>query len=527
MIRAGRLVLVCLALLPLSLASAGWAASGKQRGAYDRDEAESHSGKRVFWISPSGKDRNSGRSHDSPWKTFAHAILSLRSGDTLVLEDGVYEGENTGYPKIDCSHGAANGTGSGEIIVRAEHERQAFLRGDGTAYPFAIQNCQYWTIEGLHIENGDFKNTAKGEANYGDAMYVYGDRYLTVRRNLLARNNRYSNSHLIDNYYSNHCLYVENEFYYFNRHGILDMYGGYNTYRRNYFNSRGYIDLPEGRPSGAPDRGDSAICLYPAHDAMVENNISEGQRVGFNIQCAYHTNSCDNNRFLGNISLHDVYGHVFKARATGDAFMPHNTYATNEVVIEPVEIGMYARATKNTICDHCSFYGGGKGQIGFVADDGGKGETGDGNYSVFVKNSIAVNFHGLPGLGFVVEDASGTWNWSWQNLVAFGNRIDYVPAVPNPHAVNVYKDDPETEACWVRLRARPASRKEKRPDAGANLVYRYRDGQLTDEPLWDPKTGGFPHGEVIPELNGIPGQSAMDVQQRLKIGVKGCELPLP
>lgn len=521
------ILLLCGVLLSVGMAVAAVTVPGSDKDNCARDPAHCRSKQRVFWIAPTGKDRNSGRSATAPWKTFARAIPSLKPGDTLLLEDGVYDGESTGYPNINCSRRAANGTPSANVTIQAEHERHAFIRGDGTAYPFQMQNCQYWTIAGLNIENGDFKNVAKGEANYGDVMYLYADRFLTVRRNLLARNNRYSNSHLIDNYYSNHSLYVENEFYYFHRHGILDMYGGFNTYRRNYFNSRGYADLPDGRASIGPARGDTAISLYPAHDALVENNISEGQTVGYDIQCAYHTNSCDNNRFFGNISLNDVYGHVFKARGMGDAFMPHNTYAVNEVVIDPVEIGMYARATKNTVCDHCSFFGDAKSQIGFVADDGGKGETGDGNYSVFVKNSIAANFHGLPGLGFVVQDASGTWNWSWQNLVAYGNRIDYVPAAPNQHAVNISKTDPERGACWVWSPAPSGLRKGKPSDVGANIVYRYRDGQLTNEPLWDAKTGSFPHGEVVPELNGTPGQSAMDVQQRLNVGANGCKPPQP
>lgn len=520
------IALVYSALLPGSLAAAlNPVAMGTKKDC-EHDLEVCRSEKRIFWIAPAGKDENSGRSRTSPWKSFGRAIPALRPGDTLMLEDGVYEGQSTGYPDVNCRGGAAKGTSSAPITIRAEHERQAFIRGDGTAYPFRMQNCQYWIIEGLHIENGDFKNTARGDARFGDALYLYADRLLVVRRNLLARNNRYSNSHLIDNYYSNHSLYIENEFYYFSRHGVLDMYGGFNTYRRNYFNSRGYADLADGRPSGAENRGDSAICLYPAHDSIVENNISEGQRVGYDIQCAYRENACNNNKFFGNISLHDVYGHVFKARGMGDSFMPHDTYAVNELVIDPGELGFYARATKNTVCDHCSFFGGGKAQMGVVADRGGRGETGDGNYSVVVKNSIVVNFHGLPGFGFMVEDGSGSWQWTWENLVAYGNRIDYFPPVPNAHATNTVKLDPQLGTCraWVPSQS-PLKKAKGLSDVGASIVYRYKDGQLSDSVLWDPKTREFPHGEVIPELNGVPGESVIDVQQRLNVGTNGCDLP--
>jgi hypothetical protein len=62
-------------------------------------------------------------------------------------------------------------------------------------------------------------------------------------------------------------------------------------------------------------------------------------------------------------------------------------------------------------------------------------------------------------------------------------------------------------------------------DIGANVLYRYVNGVLTDEPLWDPETGEFPHGALVEGVNDRPGRSAFDVHKRLNIGGGGQPLP--
>ena len=54
-------------------------------------------------------------------------------------------------------------------------------------------------------------------------------------------------------------------------------------------------------------------------------------------------------------------------------------------------------------------------------------------------------------------------------------------------------------------------------DIGATVLYRYRDGALTNEALWDPRTGEFPHGAVVAGINDVPGSSCFDVHQRLNV----------
>ena len=176
----------------------------------------------TYFISPTGSDSNSGNS-SSPWKTFGVAIPKLHAGDTLILRNGIYNGSNTKYPNIDCSTNAANGTSSQPITIQAENERQAFIQADSIEVPFYMRNCSWWIVQGLHVENADIPN-GSGPYPAGDAMHFENSHNITVRRNLLARNNRYFNSGLMavgDRTISSDLLIEENELYSFHRHGLL------------------------------------------------------------------------------------------------------------------------------------------------------------------------------------------------------------------------------------------------------------------------------------------------------------------
>jgi hypothetical protein len=62
-------------------------------------------------------------------------------------------------------------------------------------------------------------------------------------------------------------------------------------------------------------------------------------------------------------------------------------------------------------------------------------------------------------------------------------------------------------------------------DIGANIVYRYQNGVLTNQKLWNQTTGQFPCGAIISGINDIAGTSCFDVNKRLNVGVNGCPIP--
>ena len=62
-------------------------------------------------------------------------------------------------------------------------------------------------------------------------------------------------------------------------------------------------------------------------------------------------------------------------------------------------------------------------------------------------------------------------------------------------------------------------------DIGANILYRYQNGSLTSQPLWDSVTGEFPHGAIVAGVNDIAGSSLFDVHKRLNVNTNGCSFP--
>jgi nitrous oxidase accessory protein NosD len=259
----------------------------------------------------------------------------------LVLKDGTYSASSSGYPDVNCTGNANNGTASAPITVKAENERKAHLNGDGSVNTFQIRNCSYWVIDGLRIQSAD--NQAGQPAGAGSPIMIDSSSNITLRRVLASHANRWVNVAGIQLVHSSYLLIEENELYNFHRNGISANSTNNSIFRRNYINSRRYSDLagctgypiPEvvGTPrcSGPPYAGDTGIVLYPGSYNIIENNISEGQGDGFEIQAAY--GPATNNQFLGNISINDGYGIGLFARSenSGVQQMPQNTIVKDMV----------------------------------------------------------------------------------------------------------------------------------------------------------------------------------------------------
>lgn len=75
----------------------------------------------VFHIAANGKDTNDGLSIKKSWQTLAHALKQLRPGDTLYLQEGVYEAG--GELKITNAEGQ-------RTSIRARGTSSVVIRGD-------------------------------------------------------------------------------------------------------------------------------------------------------------------------------------------------------------------------------------------------------------------------------------------------------------------------------------------------------------------------------------------------------------
>ena len=354
-----------------------------------------------------------------------------------------------------------------------------------------------------------------GTDNAISNIYVTNSDHPTFRRLLVHHNDRYQNGHLMEWNFVNSSLVEESEFYYFHRHGMMNHNGDSNVFRRNYFNSRGYADLPDGRYSDPTYTGDVGITTYPATNSIIENNIGEGNSSTFDIQPDY--GDAINNRYYGNISRDEG---AFFAQARGNTLnrMARNTYFENLVSVPASSANAYSfyvRDTKNTHCVNCSFLG---ALYGGLADTQ-PGYAGDGAPTTYFTNVLSIN-HATAGF-----DISGQTDWAIDYSNAWSNATNYSPY--DSHVTNSISIDPKMGTCKVLVPDNsPMKRAGKNgADIGANVLYRYQDGVLTTQPLWDPVTGRFPCGALVPGLNDVPGQSCFDVHQRLNVNTNGCPFP--
>lgn len=468
-----------------------------------------------YFISPTGNDSNTG-TQTSPWKTFRFAIFHLAPGDTLILLDGTYDNSNSGFPIFKN----INGTSEKPITIKAMNERQAHIHNDGTTVSVSGTNCSYLVVEGIQASSIDNPDSRPGT---GGAFDFRNCHHLTFKRLLLHHNNRYNNSHLFTLVRVTDSLVEESEFYYFHRHAVMTKPGSRNTFRRLYCHSRGYGNIRGSYQNAhGPHGGDVCVSLYPGDNTIVENSIADVTTLSvFDIQASGPT-PADNNRFLGNISLNTEYGAVIKARpepgptALG---MPKNNTVTNFVAIGVEKVGIYFRGVRNQRCDHCMLL---NNPIAGLLVDIEAVAPGDGSYSFFSDNSLSLS-NGGPGFRIAQEIQT----WSIVHANSLRNRVNYVPSSGKNYDV-AKSVDPAIGTCrvWIPDSSPMKGAGANGKDIGANILYRYQDGILTDVPLWNPSTGEFPHGASVTGLNDVAGQSLFDVHKRLNVNRDGCSFPV-
>jgi len=108
----------------------------------------------TFYLGPAGSDDNPG-TQALPWRAFAKALPRLLPGRTLVLLDGTYAPADAGRLEVRCGNNANSGTATLPVTLRAQHQRAAFLRGDGNAPPFFMEGGSHWNVDGLRAESAD------------------------------------------------------------------------------------------------------------------------------------------------------------------------------------------------------------------------------------------------------------------------------------------------------------------------------------------------------------------------------------
>src|SRR6185295_637204 len=117
----------------------------------------------------------------------------------------------------------------------------------------------------------------------GSVVVVGNDTHdLTLSHLLLARPNRYRHSHLLHIGEGSHDVLVQEcELYDFHENAVETARTSALTFRRNYVNSRGWIDM--GVRTAYQTGGDFGFLFEETSGVVAENNLVENVHDGFGI----------------------------------------------------------------------------------------------------------------------------------------------------------------------------------------------------------------------------------------------------
>jgi hypothetical protein len=379
-------------------------------------------------------------------------------------------------------------------------------------------------VEGLRGENAD--NLAGGQYHVFLFTNVHN---VNVRRCLGAKPNRCANDHVFTvTAGSSDVLVEESEAYYFHRHGFQS-YGGSTrvTFRRDYANSRNYPDLGTCSPtyaSGDPTTGDEGLSHYQDHYGITENSISENNHWGISID-----DGSDNTKILGSIAMNSNSLGFTEATRYSIRVATGNVHE-NDVSLNSVQ-GFEVHGAQNDIWTNLTSIG---GTIAFQAANYYDFNAGTNANASLTGTNLLLS--GASSTGGYIKTAMGG-GWAVDYINAVGSSSNYSPAYSDANgsftnhqstAITTNFYNPSTgQGCIVYIPSgNPMKGAGKNgADIGANIVYRYENGILTDQKLWDQTTGQFPCGATVSGVNDIAGSSCFDVNQRLNVGVNGCPIP--
>jgi hypothetical protein len=327
--------------------------------------------------------------------------------------------------------------------------------------------------------------------------------HIVFRRNLCRHPNRWGNNQgIILSGGSKYCLVEENELYDFHRNGISahGLETQFNIFRRNYANSRSTPRL--GRSWGPND----AYVMYGGASNLLENNIAE-----FNAPDGIcFATWGQNNRFFGNIALGGTRGLIVVQKNSTPRFVGDGCQLAHNLAIGCTYYGFLTGSVINVRVANGTAIGCARNGVN-LADMRPTRRAIAAPPSIRMINMLSV---GNEGYGFEVraperfDESRLAWCAGWSN-----EQGTFAPgtAPDKPVEVSAPPDWPTPVVSPLKGKGLDGA------DVGATILYRYEGGRLTDQPLWDPKTGAFPHGAVIEGVNDIAGKSLFDLHKRLDV----------
>ncbi len=478
----------------------------------------------AIYLGPSGDDTAAG-TLDAPYRTFSKALSVARPGATVVALSGTYaQSTGTGLLDADCTAASVacegapcvDGTPSAPIVVRALVDQGATLRAEAgdTSNPVRLAECDYYHVEGFTILGLDDAENPWANVQAGN---VEG---FVLRRSLVARSNRFNNSHLVEIFGGSDILVEDNELYDFHRTAVLAYQARRVTVRRNYANARSYADLGGGFVSTYPESGDEAFSCAHSSECLFENDVSDGdQNKGFGMTTGLPVldglgGAGDDARFLGDLVVGANYGLIggsscagMAACATMDERVIDGLTIADFVAIDTTSHGIFVRGARGVSVDSVTLL-----RSSFRVDVVAENVSLPCTLSVFgLLVSTGSDTTGVT----ILDQASYTLDFS--NSFGTGTGFDTGADLSGFGMFNT-EIDPMLGGCVHRIpRTSPMSGAGVcGNDIGARLVFRYVDGVQTVDSLWQ-ADGSFPCRTIVPGINDGPND-CRTLHTRLGIG---------
>jgi hypothetical protein len=448
----------------------------------------------------------------------------LFAGDTVVLMDGTYTVSTNGRAWINCGTNARDGTAPLPVSLKALNERKAHIQGDGRD-ALDIRQCSHWKIEGLRVSNVDNSSVQAWE---GQSVNVLNCDNLLFKRMLVTRPNRTcpptanvgcnTTAFIVSG--STGVLVEESETYNYHRHGFSAYQSDHITFRRCYsYTAAG------GNVTGG-------FVIYDADDCLLENVVAENDGPSGEISLPASLRT----RVLGSVISDGEYGFRSQSRNFGSGVLPAgNATVRNSVFASSDFNGAYARGANSTLLENVTVIG--SGGDGVAADEDltepAACSSNPQGCSITARNLLSIE---NSGIGMRVDTAVvSPWLIEYSRIAgnSGGNFPtgetpgDSIGNIRNSSSAAVTGIGTDTNEClmWIPVGHALKEAGKSGADIGANILYRYDNGVLTNEPLWDVSTGQFPCGAVIAGINDSTTRSCSTVHTRLNVNTDGCSFP--
>ncbi|MBT4762939.1 MAG: hypothetical protein HOO06_14690 [Bdellovibrionaceae bacterium] len=428
----------------------------------------------AFYLAVNGSDFNPG-TFDLPWKLFSFAFTQIGPGDTLRVKDGTYQ-QRIIAPARDNSintHTNIVAINPGSVTIDAQ--------GQGAA--LSVHSTHHFIFDGFRLINGSSSGgVLEINSPDGPTSVATLPTHNIIIRNISVEGSCNSHNCIAASISRSRDILVEDSWFFGASRYVFALYSAYNvTVRRSVVR----WDYWDGSQYKVNDPR-FAVSLYNNHNSTLENVIiidsgstnGSGDKGGMTLAGGDNGDSdlpnqksSKNNKFFGMIVVNNVgVGIDLESR---HEYHENNLFEHNVVYNNNGGLN-FNKLVGDNLFNHISILNNNPSGVSSWAD----------GIRVEVKNSIIANH--TKGGGFnengSFNDMKSSYNLFYNNE---SNDPKYTPSGwgagsitnANPDLQYILDNDTTTLNASINLGDDGESR-------GAKIINRYKDGILTNIPLW-------------------------------------------